>query len=152
MLLNFLKNPLIIGTAFGYLFWMLRFQPPAFIRTTMMDLSKVATPLALFTLGGAIQFASAKGHRKQLLIAVPWKLIVSPLVFVTIGVALGLRDVALACTYIAFGAPTAVSSYPMAQQMGGDGELAAELVAATSAFCILTTFLFVFILKSIRLI
>ena len=152
IVLNILKNPLIISSLLGFALWLLRFQPPAFLKTTMNDLSKIATPLALFTLGGAIQFASAKGHRKQLLIAVPWKLIVSPLVFVTIGVALGLRDVALACTYIAFGAPTAVSSYPMAQQMGGDGELAAELVAATSAFCILTTFLFVFVLKSMGLI
>ena len=69
-----------------------------------------------------------------------------------IGIALGLRGVALACTYIAFGAPTAVSSYPMAQQMGGDGELAAETVAISSAFCILTTFLFVFAMKSMGLI
>lgn len=152
VLLNILKNPLIIGTVFGYLFWTLRFQPPGFIRTAMGDLSKVATPLALFTLGGAIQFASAKGHLKQISIAVPWKLIVSPLVFMAAAVAIGLRDVALACTYIAFGAPTAVSSYPMAQQMGGDGELAAEIVAISSAFCILTTFLFVFAMKSMGLI
>ena len=152
VLLNIVKNPLIIGTAFGYLFWMLRFQPPAFIHTTMKDLSKVATPLALFTLGGAIQYASAKGHLRQLLIAVPWKLIVSPLVFMGVGVLMGLRGVALACVYIAFGAPTAVSSYPMAQQMGGDGELAAEIVAVTSTLCILTTFLFVFAMKRMGLI
>lgn len=152
VLLNIIKNPLIIGTVFGYAFWMLHFQPPAFIRTTMADLAKVATPLALFTLGGAIQFASAKGHMRQLLIAVPWKLIVSPLVFMGVAIAIGIRDVALACIYIAFGAPTAVSSYPMAQQMGGDGELAAEIVAITSAFCILTTFLFVFTMKSMGLI
>ena len=152
VLLNIIKNPLIIGTVFGYVFWMLRFQPPAFIRTTMTDMAKVATPLALFTLGGAIQFASAKGHLRQLMVAVPWKLIVSPLVFMAVAIALGIRDVALACIYIAFGAPTAVSSYPMAQQMGGDGELAAEIVAITSAFCILTTFLFVFAMKSMGLI
>ena len=152
VLLNIVKNPLIIGTAFGYLFWMLRFQPPAFLRSTMSDMAKVATPLALFTLGGAIQFASAKGHTRQLLISVPWKLIVSPLVFVGIGTALGLRGIALACLYIAFGAPTAVSSYPMAQQMGGDGELAAEIVAFTSGLCIVTTFLFVFAMKRMGLI
>lgn len=152
VLLNILQNPLIIGTAAGFLFWSLRFQPPAFIRTTMADLAKVATPLALFTLGGAIQFARAKGHLRQLLIVVPWKLIVSPFMFVGLGAALGLRNVALACAYIAFGAPTAVSSYPMAQQMGGDSELAAEIVAISSAFCILTTFLFVFAMKSLKLI
>ena len=152
VLLNILKNPLIIGSVSGYLFWTLHFQPPAFIRTAMTDMAKVATPLALFTLGGAIQFASAKKHLRQLLIVVPWKLILSPFVFLCIGIASGLREIELTCGYIAFGAPTAVSSYPMAQQMGGDSELAAEIVTITSVFCILTTFLFVFAMKRMALI
>ena len=149
---NILLNPLILGTAIGYVLWLLRIQLPGFLATTLGDLSKVATPLALFTLGGAIQFSSVKGHLKQLLIVVPLKLVILPLIFMTVGVLLGLRGVALACLYIAFGAPVAVSSYPMAQQMGGDSELAAELVAVSSTFCILTTFLFVLAMKSMGLI
>ena len=152
VLLNILKNPLIIGSLLGYGLWLLRWQPPAFLLTPMGDLSKIATPLALFTLGGAIRFSSARRHLKQIWIAVPWKLVVSPLVFVGVSAALGLRDVALACSFVAFGSPTAVSSYPMAQQMGGDGELAAELVAVSSALSIATTFLFVFAMKSMGLI
>jgi len=150
--LNILKNPLIIGSLLGYALWLAHIQPPAFIRTPMGDLSKVATPLALFTLGGAIRFSSARAHLRQLLIAVPWKLVLSPLVFVGCSVLLGLREVALACAFVAFGSPTAVSSYPMAQQMNGDGELAAELVAVSSTFSIVTTFLFVFAMKGMGLI
>ena len=152
IILNILKNPLIISSLLGYALWLLRFQPPEFLKNTMNDLSKVATPLALFTLGGAIQFASAKAHMKQLLVVVPFKLFISPLVFMSICIACGMRGVALACAFIAFGAPTAVSSYPMAQQMGGDGELAAECVAITSALCIFSTFLFVFAMKTMGLI
>ena len=150
--LNILKNPLIIGSVLGYVLWLMRFQPPAFLQTTMSDLSKIATPLALFTLGGAIQFSSARQHVRQLLYAVPWKLIISPMIFLALSIALGLRGVALACAFVAFGAPTAVSSFPMAQQMGGDGELAAEMVALTSALSVVTTFLFVFALKSMGMI
>ena len=152
IVLNILKNPLIISSLLGYALWLLRFQPPEFLKNTLNDLSKVATPLALFTLGGAIQFASAKAHMKQLLVVVPFKLFISPLVFMSICIACGMRGVALACAFIAFGAPTAVSSYPMAQQMGGDGELAAECVAITSALCIFSTFLFVFAMKTMGLI
>lgn len=152
IVLNILKNPLIISSLLGYALWLLRFQPPEFLKNTMNDLSKVATPLALFTLGGAIQFASAKAHMKQLMVVVPFKLFISPLVFMAICIACGMRGVALACAFIAFGAPTAVSSYPMAQQMGGDGELAAECVAITSALCIFSTFLFVFAMKTMGLI
>ena len=53
---------------------------------------------------------------------------------------------------IMFGAPIAVSSYPMAQQMDGDGELAGQLVVLSSALCILTIFLWIFALKQLGLI
>jgi len=152
ILLKILKNPLIIGTVAGYILWMLRFQPPSFLKTTLSDLSKISTPLALFTLGGAIKFSSARKHIRQLIISISGKLIFAPLIFVSLAVLLGIRDVALACVMIAFGAPAAVSSFPMAQQMGGDGELAAEHVALSSVFAILTTFLFIFALKSLGLI
>lgn len=152
ILLKIVKNPLIVSSLLGLALWLAHVSLPAFLESTLQDLSKVATPLALFTLGGAIQFSSAKAHMKQLMIVVPWKLIISPVIFMGACILLGLRGVALACAFIAFGAPTAVSSYPMAQQMGGDGELAAECVAITSALCIFTTFLFVFFLKSAGLI
>lgn len=152
IVLNILKNPLIISSLLGFALWLLRFQPPSFLKTTMNDLSKIATPLALFTLGGAIQFASAKGHIRQLAIVVPWRLFVAPLLFMGACVLAGMRGIALACAFIAFGAPVAVSSYPMAQSMGGDGELAAECVAITSTLCIISTFVFVFIMKTTGLI
>lgn len=152
IVLNILKNPLIISSVLGFALWMARFQPPVFLKTAMNDLSKIATPLALFTLGGAIRFVSAKAHVKQLTIVVPWKLFLSPLIFMAVCVLAGMRGIALACAYIAFGAPVAVSSYPMAQSMGADGELAAECVAFTSTLCILSTFVFVFAMKSTGLI
>ena len=152
IVLNILKNPLIISSLLGYGCWMLKLQLPGFLNTTLSDMAKVATPLALFTLGGAITIKSAVSHKKQLLLGVIGKLIAAPVIFLTLAVLMGIRGVALACVLISFGAPTAVSSYPMAQQMGGDGELAAEIVAMTSVCSILTTFLFVFLLKTMALI
>ena len=52
----------------------------------------------------------------------------------------------------AFASPTAVASNPMAQAMGGNGELAGEIVVATSACCIITIFLFVWGLKAAGLV
>ena len=152
ILLNILKNPLIISVVLGFALWGLNVELPSFAQKTISDLSKVSTPLALFTLGGSIQLASTKAHAKQLTICVLGKLVVFPAIFVTIAALMGLRDVALVCVFISFGAPTAVSSFPMAQQMGGDGELAAEQVALTTVFSILTTFLCVYLLKSLMLI
>jgi predicted permease len=50
------------------------------------------------------------------------------------------------------GAPTAVSSYTMAQQMGGDGELAGEIVVFTTGVSIITIFIWIFVLKQFMFI
>ena len=65
---------------------------------------------------------------------------------------LGFRAETLVPILIYFGAPTAVSSFPMAQQMDGDGDLAAALVVFTSALAIVSIFLWVFVLKTFALI
>jgi predicted permease len=51
-----------------------------------------------------------------------------------------------------FGSPIAVSSYTMAEQMEGDGRLAASLVVLTSVCSIVTMFLFIFALKQLGLV
>ena len=66
---------------------------------------------------------------------------------VTIGILVGFRNEMLIPLLIMSGAPTAVSSFPMAQQMGGDGDLAAGLVVFTSGLAILTMFVWIFVLK-----
>ena len=53
---------------------------------------------------------------------------------------------------IMFAAPTAVSSFQMAKQMDGDGDLAGQIVVFTSAFSIVTVFGWIFLLKQFALI
>ena len=65
---------------------------------------------------------------------------------------MGFRGEAMVASMIMFGAPTAVSSFTMAQEMEGDGDLAAQLVIFTTFFSILTIFLLVFILKTLQLL
>ena len=60
---------------------------------------------------------------------------------------LGFRDAPLAVLLTVFAAPVAVSSFTMAQQMGGDDKLAAQIVVFCTLFSILTIFLLVFFLK-----
>ena len=74
------------------------------------------------------------------------------LVMLTLGALLGYRGDTLVPILAIFGAPIAVSSYTMAEQMDGDGELAASLVVLTTAFSILTMFLFIFALKQLGLV
>jgi len=54
----------------------------------------------------------------------------------------------LAVLIAVFASPTAVSSYPMAQQIGGDTDYAAAQVVFTTALSSLTVFLWVFAAKA----
>ena len=48
-----------------------------------------------------------------------------------------------------FGRSTAVSSFSMAQQMGGDADLAGNIVVMTSLLCSVTLFLWSFVFLSL---
>ena len=125
---------------------------PYAIEKTVIDFGKVATPLALMALGGEFKFSKVKGDIKQLMVSVAGKLVISPLFMVTAGILLGFRNEILVPILLMSGAPTAVSSYTMAQQMGGDGELAGEIVVFTTAMSIVSIFLWVFVLKQFNFI
>lgn len=152
MLKGIVTNPLIIAPAIGILFYLLHLNLPYAVEKTVIDLGRVATPLSLVALGGSFSFGRVKGYFKQLIIGVSGKLVFAPLIMITIGALLGFRNEMLVPILIMFGAPTAVSSFPMAQQMDADGELAAQFVVFTSAFAILTIFVWIFVLKQLLLI
>lgn len=145
-------NPLIIASVIGIAFYFLNIKLPTAVEKTVTDLGRVATPLALVALGGEFKFHKVKGNLKQLIISVFGKLVISPLAIVTAGIVLGFRDEMLVPILLMSGAPAAVSSYTMAQQMGGDGELAGEIVVFTTGLSILTIFLWVFGLKQLGFI
>ena len=73
----------------------------------------------------------------------------SPLVMLPIAYALGMRGAQFATLMIVFGSPTAVSSFTMAEQMGGDPDLAAQQVALTTIFSSITMFAMIFIFKTL---
>ena len=140
-------NPLIIASVLGVVVYVLNIELPYAVEKTIVDVGKVATPLALIALGGGFEFSKVKGDFKQLMVTVAGRLIISPLLTVTAAILFGFRDEILVPILLMSGAPTAVSSYTMAQQMGGDADLAGEIVVFTTGMSILTIFLWVFALK-----
>ena len=152
ILKGIVTNPLIIASLIGIILNILPFSLPESIVKACSDIGKVATPLSLVALGGSFVISEVRKNLRPLLIVLLGKLIISPLLLVAIAVLLGFRDETLVPVMIMFGAPIAVSSYPMAQQMDGDGELAGQLVVLSSALCILTIFLWIFALKQLGLI
>ena len=152
MLKGIVTNPLILASLLGIVFYFLNIKLPYAVEKSVTDLGRVATPLSLVALGGSFTFEKVRGYRKQLSIVLTGKLVICPLIMISLGVLLGFRNETLVPVMIMSGAPTAVSSFPMAQQMDGDGELAAEIVVFSSGLAILTIFLWIFVLKQFCLI
>lgn len=152
MLRGIAANPLIIASLLGIVMNLLDIPLPVGVKKSVTDLSRVATPLSLVVLGAGFQLGSIRGSTHQLAICLPLRLLAVPLVMLALGTLLGYRGETLVPILAIFGTPVAVSSYTMAEQMGGDGELAALLVVLTTALSIVTMFLFIFALKQLGLV
>ena len=143
------KNPLVIASALGILTLAAGIRLPHILEQTIQNVSAIASPLQLFLLGAFFQFSGLKTYRRELVTVSIAKLIVSPGLFLGLGALLGFRGVAFVSLIGIFASPTAVNSFTMAQQMGGDAELAGDIVVTTSAASILTMFLWIFLFKSL---
>lgn len=152
LLLGVARNPLIIGCLLGVVFVLLGIRLPSVVEAAVADVAKIASPLAIIVLGASFTFSSIRGCMRELVTVVAARLIVIPAIALFFAVLLGFRGEALACILIIFGAPVAVSSYSMAQQMGGDEALAAQVVVVSSAACLVTLFGWIFGLSGVGLV
>ena len=143
------KNPLVIGSVLGILTLAAGIRLPHILEQTIQNISAIASPLQLFLLGAFFQFSGLKTYRRELVTVSAAKLIVAPGLFLGLGALLGFRGVAFVSLIGIFASPTAVNSFTMAQQMGGDAELAGDIVVTTSAVSIPTMFLWIFLFKSL---
>ena len=143
------KNPLVIGSVLGILTLAAGIRLPHILEQTIQNISAIASPLQLFLLGAFFQFSGLKTYRRELMTVSAAKLIVAPGLFLGLGALLGFRGVAFVSLIGVFASPTAVNSFTMAQQMGGDAELAGDIVVTTSAVSVPTMFLWIFLFKSL---
>jgi predicted permease len=111
-----------------------------------------ASPVLLFLLGAFLQPDGLRRDLKAVLWVSFGRLIVVPAITLLPAVLLGWRGVELASLLPVFASSTAVNSFTMAQQMGGDAELAGNIVVSTSALCSLTMFFWCFLFKALGLI
>lgn len=143
VLFGIITNPLIIASLLGMLWNYFGWRLPNVLHSTMSTLGGIATPLAFVVLGASLSFGETGRCIRQLLITLLVKLIIYPAAFVGTAIMLGFRGASLAVLLTVFGSPIAVSSFTMAQQMGGDDQLAGQLVVFSLVLSIGTMFLYI---------
>ena len=152
IILDIVKNPLIISSVLGIIFSLLGIRLPTAVDTTVQDLAKLSTPIAFMILGGDLDFSKVKGNLKVASAVLTIKLVILPLIMIPMIVMMGYRDADLLSGLLAYQTPDAVSSYIMAQQAGADGQLAGQLVVFSSVLSIFTLFVTILILRTIGLL
>ncbi len=147
ILLQLVKNPILIACVAGVALSLLKWDLPVVLAKPLAGLSGVCAPLGFLALGGTLTFASLRENRRALAVTAILRLVLIPLAALSILYAMGYRGDPLLVALIIFGAPTAMSVFPMACSMNGDEALASGLVAVTSTLSLLTIFLFIFFMK-----
>ena len=91
-------------------------------------LSRASLPMLLLCVGASLRVSGFKSHTPALILAVLSKLLVLPSVTMFAGVLFGLEKEVLLVLVVLATVPTAASSYTLAQQLGGDAPLMAEII------------------------
>lgn len=167
------KNPIIIGAIVGLSCQGIRFlqsrllghvvfsikEDIPFVYTAVNDLKTILSPLALMVLGAQFKFSAVKGMCREIATGTLWRIVIAPIIAVGGAIVLSSYTDFLSCgvneypTLIAlFGSPTAISTAIMAGEMGGDEQLATQIVVWTSLGSILTIYLQVCFLMAMGLL
>lgn len=147
--INIAKNPIIISIALGLLVSLLKLDFPVLVDKTIDNVAKMATPLALITLGAGFEGRKALAKIKPTLWASFFKLVVQAAVFIPAAIRLGFTGEKLIAIMVMLAAPATPSCYIMAKNMKNDGVLTASIVVTTTLLAAFTLTGWIFILKSL---
>ena len=147
-----ITNPIILGILAGLPFSLLQVDFPPMLSKGLDMLASCATPVALISIGAGFEGAKAIKKLAPTCAATFIKLILLPVIFLPIAAWMGFRDQAMVALVILCGAPSTVSGYVMAKNMGGDHVLAASIVVLSTALSAVTLTAILFILRTAGLI
>ena len=129
---EWLRNPIIWASALGGLAYALGWCLPEPLGETVGLVGKMAVPLALLTVGAALGGLATGAWRRATWAAVAGKVLVSPALGWGLAAVLGISGAERFVLLVSLACPTAVASYTMAGEMGGDEALAAQTVVAST--------------------
>ena len=146
---DIITNPLIIGALSALIFLLLRIRLPKSLETTITAMSNVATPLMLVLLGAFFRFDRLRDNIRLTATAVAFKLVVIPAFTLIPAYLLGFRGIAFTGLIGLFATANAVASFPMAQQSGGDTQLAGDIIVVSNTLSLATMVLWSFLFKTL---
>ncbi len=148
-LVNLLTNPLIAACLVGLGFNLLSINLPDPLHKALYFLGQTGLPMALLTVGAGLKLTSLTSKVIPLSLPTIAKLIATPALIYGFIQFLNLSP-QTAQMFVLYGAiPTAMSSYVLASQLGGDKETMAQIITLQTLVAAFTIPLVLFAIKHI---
>lgn len=147
VLLDVLKNPLIVAILLGFAVAGLNLSLPQMVEDTAGYLAAMTLPLALISIGGALSVSELKSTSGLSLQVVFVKLILLPITVLIMAKGLGFTGVELGCILLMFASPTATASFIMVRAMGGNYSLASNIIVISTLLSALSVSLLLYAAK-----
>ncbi|MDO4430943.1 MAG: AEC family transporter [Lonepinella koalarum] len=132
VLLNVLKNPLIIAITLGVLVNLISIPLPKTLITSGDYLANMTLPLALLCTGASIDVKAMFKTTGMSLWASLCRVAIAPLFMVLFAYGFGLSGMALGILFLMTVTPMAAAAYAMIRAMGGNSTTAANIIGLTS--------------------
>ena len=148
ILLSLAKNPMVLAIVAAVPFAWLEVQLPFVVTKSLGYLQVSAGPLALLVVGAGIRLSAVRSDMPLLLKISAVKLVIQPLMWVALCLAMGLTHRQMVTAVVAGGMPTAVNTYIITKRMGGDGDLASGAVVISHLLSMVTMTAMIFLMKT----
>lgn len=125
-------NPLIIGCAVGLTAQAFHVRDLGPVSDVLNLLGQAAMPIAIICVGSGLDFRAVRAARVKVATASLFKLIIAPAVMWGAAMLVGASPLAAAVAAGVGSTPTAAAGYTLAREMGGDPQLMAAIITATT--------------------
>lgn len=135
---SMIRNPLVIGIAFGFVVNLTGFTLPGIVADAFGLIAKAAIPAALFGLGGVLFRYHPEGDFRTVAYLCAVSLILHPAITWGVGRLVGLEDTAFRSAIITAAMAPGVNAYVFANLYGVAKRVAATAVLVATLLSILT--------------
>jgi malonate transporter len=129
---SLLTNPLLIACVLGLAVNLSGIVLPQEVMDVLFIIGRGALGVTLMCVGAGLDLKAISARPGLMAAGVAMKLLVAPLVFIGIGLAMGLSGVHLAVLAICGAAPSPPAAYILTREMGGDPRFMAGHITATT--------------------
>lgn len=146
-----LRNNGMIATLLGFVIFLCPFTLPYVLHRPMEWVGDMTIPLCLLIVGGRM---SASPLRELVRPRAIWltslvRLVLFPLILIPVLLLLGLPEILIVIPVIVFSTPVALTAGALAQEYGGDEEIASRAVVLSNLLSIVTMTVVVFALETL---